>query len=1075
MSDSEHQEKHFESYVVSKLKAQGWKVGDTTKYDTEYALYPEDLIAWLEATQPEKWEKLQKDNKERALEVLMDRLGKALEKHGTVHSLRQGFAIAGCGQIDLSEAAPEDKRNADVLNRYAANILRVVPQLQYHPSRKLAIDLVFFINGLPVATVELKTDFTQSAEAAMEQYKTDRLPYDPKTKRHEPLLMFKRGAIVHFAMSDSEIQMTTKLNGENTFFLPFNQGCDGRAGNPARKDGEYPVAYFWERICQPDAWLRIFHSFVYVEKKSVKDIHGNWSKKETLIFPRYHQLDAVNAMIEDARRNGPGMSYLADHSAGSGKTSTIAWTAHDLVKLRRDNGEAIFSSVIIVTDRTVLDEQLRDTVKQIDHQFGVIAAIDRTKSSKSKSVQLSEALLAETPIIVVTIQTFPYAMEAIVTDKALKGKSFAVIIDEAHNSQTGTTAAKLQTALAMSGQGKMAALTVEELLAELQKSRAKPANISYFAFTGTPKHSTLMLFGRPADPESPVTKDNLPQPFHRYTMRQAIDERFIIDVLKGYVPYKTAFNLSKQIQDTKRVDGKAAKRALAQWMSLHPTNVTQKVQFIIEHFSKNVEHRLDGKAKAMVVTSSRAAAIRYKKGFDDYIAKHSEYSNIKSLVAFSGKMTGNQVMHTDDERVAGDTFLVDEEEVFTEENMNPGVGGQDLRTAFDTPEYRVMLVADKFQTGFDQPLLVAMYIDKKIANDVEIVQTFSRLNRMAPGKDEVFIIDFVNDPENVRRAFAMYDEGAQIEEAQDFNVVYEIKEQLDAHGLYANADLESFKVARFKTIRDITSSQNPQHKALYAATEGATRLYGQRMKMLREAIATWETAFEKAHNQGDKAGMQSADHHRQEYADQIKELQGFKSGLGRFCRTYAYIAQLIDFGDTELENFAAFAKLLQKRLSGETPETVDLKGLVLVGFDIKRKIDEVSDEDAPILKPVGPGGGSGKGDAPSYLNEIIERLNHLFGEATPLRDQAAFVNQITNIARESDVVVAQVENNTREQAMKGNLPGTVQSSVVRAMTSHQKLATLLLKSDKQAMSALTDIVYELIRDKHNIDLDDLSA
>ena len=1075
MSDTEHQEKHFESYVVSKLKAQGWKVGDTTKYDTEYALYPEDLIAWLEATQPEKWEKLQKDNKGRALEVLMDRLGKALEKHGTIHSLRQGFAIAGCGQIDLSEAAPEDKRNADVLKRYAANILRVVPQLQYHPSRKLAIDLVFFINGLPVATVELKTDFTQSAEAAMEQYKTDRLPYDPKTKRHEPLLTFKRGAIVHFAMSDSEIQMTTKLNGENTFFLPFNQGCDGRAGNPARKDGEYPVAYFWERICQPDAWLRIFHSFVYIEKKSVKDIHGNWSKKETLIFPRFHQLDAVNAMIDDARRNGPGMSYLADHSAGSGKTSTIAWTAHDLVKLRRDNGEAIFSSVIIVTDRTVLDEQLRDTVKQIDHQFGVIAAIDRTKSSKSKSVQLSEALLAETPIIVVTIQTFPYAMEAIVTDKALKGKNFAVIIDEAHNSQTGTTAAKLQTALAMSGQGKMAALTVEELLAELQKSRAKPANISYFAFTGTPKHSTLMLFGRPAYPDSPMTEDNLPQPFHRYTMRQAIDERFIIDVLKGYVPYKTAFNLSKQIQDTKRVGGKAAKRALAQWMSLHPTNVTQKVQFIIEHFSKNVEHRLDGKAKAMVVTSSRAAAIRYKKGFDDYIAKHSEYSNIKSLVAFSGKMTGKQVMHTDDERVAGDVFLVDEEEVFTEESMNPGVGGQDLRAAFDTPEYRVMLVADKFQTGFDQPLLVAMYIDKKIANDVEIVQTFSRLNRMAPGKDEVFIIDFVNDPENVRRAFAMYDEGAQIEEVQDFNVVYEIKEQLDAHGLYANADLESFKVARFKTIRDITSSLNPQHKALYAATEGATRLYGQRMKMLREAIATWETAFEKAHSQGDKAGMQSADHHRQEYADQIKELQGFKSGLGRFCRTYAYIAQLIDFGDTELENFAAFAKLLQKRLSGETPETVDLKGLVLVGFDIKRKIDEVSDEDAPILKPVGPGGGSGKGDAPSYLNEIIERLNHLFGEATPLRDQAAFVNQITNIARESDVVVAQVENNTREQAMKGNLPGTVQSSVVRAMTSHQKLATLLLKSDKQAMSALTDIVYELIRDKHNIDLDDLSA
>ena len=469
MSDTAHQEKHFENYVVSKLEAQGWKVGSTLHYDTERAVYADDLIAWIEATQPEKWEKLQKDNAGRAREVLMDRLAKALETHGTVQVLRQGISIAGCGHIDLSEAAPEDKRNADVLKRYAANILRVVPQLQYHPSRKLAIDLVLFINGIPVATVELKTDFTQSAEAAMDQYRTDRLPYDPKTKRREPLLTFKRGAVVHFAMSDSDIQMATKLDGDNTFFLPFNKGDRGHAGNPLgeiKADGtqEYPVAYFWEQVCKPDAWLRIFHSFVYVEKKDVVDLKGNWSKKETLIFPRFHQWSAVNDMIGDAKKNGAGMSYLADHSAGSGKTSTISWTAHDLVKLRRDNGDAIFSSVIIVTDRNVLDGQLQDAVKQIDHQFGVIAAIDRQKSSKSKSQQLADALLAGTPIIVVTIQTFPYAMEAIVTDKTLKGKNFAVIIDEAHNSQTGSTAAKLQTALAMSGQGKMSTLTVEELL-----------------------------------------------------------------------------------------------------------------------------------------------------------------------------------------------------------------------------------------------------------------------------------------------------------------------------------------------------------------------------------------------------------------------------------------------------------------------------------------------------------------------------------------------------------------------------------------------------------------------------------
>lgn len=1073
MSDTAHQEKHFEQYIITKLEAQGWLVGDTSYYDTERALYPSDLTTWLNTTQPEKWAKLIKANGDRTQEVLMDRLSKSLEKHGTIQLLRNGFEIAGCGHIDLSEAAPEDKRNQTVLKRYEANILRVVPQLQYHPSRKLAIDLVFFINGLPVSTVELKTDFTQSAEAAMDQYRTDRLPVDPKTKRREPLLTFKRGAIVHFAMSDSDIQMTTKLDGENTFFLPFNKGNNGHAGNPERKDGEYPVAYFWEAICQRDAWLRIFHSFVYVEKKDVVDLQGNWSKKETLIFPRFHQWVAVNKMVNDAKENGPGMQYLCEHSAGSGKTSTIAWTAHDLIKLRRDNGDAIFNSVIIVTDRKVLDSQLQDAVKQIDHQFGVIAAIDRQKSSKSKSKLLADALKANTPIIVVTIQTFPYAMEAIITEDSLKEKSFAVIIDEAHTSQTGTNATKLQASLSMGSKGNMAALTVEELLEQLQKSRVRPKNISHFAFTATPKHSTFMLFGRVPDPSQPASKENMPESFHRYPMRQAIEEGFILDVLRGYVPYRTAFNLSKQLEDTKRVSGRQAKRALGQWMNLHPTNVTQKVQFIIEHFSNNVAHRLNGKAKAMVVTSSRAAAVRYKKGFDSFIEKHQEYSGIRSLIAFSGKLTGKQVMHADDDRLAGDVFLVDENEEFSEITMNPDVAGQDLRLAFERPEYRVMLVADKFQTGFDQPKLVAMYIDKKIANDVEIVQTFSRLNRTAPGKDEVFIIDFANDPANVHRAFQMYDDGALIEEPQDLNVVYEIKETLDAQGLYELDDLEAFKKARFKTIRDIAQSQEPQHKALYAATERPTRAFNESLKTLRESVNTWEAAFEKAHKKGDEAGQKTAEHHRKEAADQIAALMVFKRGLGRFCRTYSYIAQLIDFGDPELENFAAFAKLLQKRLNGETPETVDLNGLLLSGFDIKPRDEEIPEEEVTTLKPIGPGGQIKGGDQPNYLKEIIDKLNSLFGEATPLRDQVVLVNHVVSITRENDIVMAQVENNTREQVMKGNLPGAVEQAVVRALTSHQKLATLLLKADKQSMSAFTNIVYELVRDQRLLDMEDI--
>lgn len=1071
MKAAAHHEKNFEDYIVAQLQKQGWLVGDTTSYDTERALYPDDIVAWLEATQPDKWAKLCKDYPKNPGGALMDRLATVLVNDGTVHALRRGFAIAGCGHVDLSEAAPEDQRNADVLKRYRANILRVVPQLKYHPAREFAIDLVFFINGLPVATVEVKTDFTQSAASAIDQYKTDRLPVDTKTKRREPLLTFRRGAVVHFAMSDSDIQMATKLDGENTVFLPFNQGDEGHAGNPVRKDGEYPVAYFWEHVCQRDAWLRIFHSFVYFEKKDVVDLKGNWSKRETLIFPRFHQWDAVNRMITDAKANGPGMQYLCEHSAGSGKTSTIAWTAHDLIKLRQDNGSAIFDSVIIVTDRTVLDGQLQDAVKQIDHQFGVIAAIDRQKSSKSKSAQLAEALIASTPIIIVTIQTFPYAMEAIVTDKSLRDKHFAVIIDEAHASQTGTNANKLQAALSMTGKGSMASLSIEELLERLQKSRARPKNISHFAFTATPKHSTFMLFGRPPEGGKP-SKDNLPQAFHRYPMRQAIEEGFILDVLRGYTPYQTAFNLAKQVEDRKRVSGRAAKRALAQWMSLHPTNVTQKVQFIIEHFSRNIACLLDGKAKAMVVTSSRAAAVRYKTGFDRYVAKHPEHAGIRSLVAFSGKLSGKQVMHADDARLAGDVFVVDEHAEFTEITMNPDLIGNDLRVAFDRPEYRVMLVADKFQTGFDQPKLVAMYVDKKIANDVEIVQTFSRLNRTAPGKDETFIIDFVNDPANVRRAFAMYDDGANLEDVQDLNVIYEIKQLLDRQSLYEPDDLERFKQARFKTIRDITKAQEPQHKALYAATEPPTRLFNQRLKMLRDAVTTWESAYEKAHVHGNEAGMKSADHQRKDYAEQIAGLMGFKSGLGRFCRTYAYVAQLIDFGDPDLENYAAFAKLLQKRLDGVPPDSIDLEGLVLSGFDIKASTPQTSDEDErPVLKPVGPGAERERHDDPGYLKEIIERLNHLFGDATPLRDQATFVNHITSIAEESDVVMAQVENNSREQALKGNLPGAVQQGVVRALTSHQKLATQVLKADRQAMSALTDLIYELIRDHRRIDLD----
>ncbi|MEP4844923.1 type I restriction endonuclease, partial [Roseibium sp.] len=412
-----HHEINLEAYVTKKLVENGWLEGKPENYDRHLALYPEDVAEWVKASQPEKWDKLYSINGEETTNVLLNRLDKELKSKngGTINVIRHGFSIAGAGRIDMSQCAPEDKNNEILIEKYKANRLRVVRQVKYNPTREWSIDIVLFINGIPTATLELKTDFTQSIEDAIAQYKEDRVPeYKLGSKKvQEPLLTFKRGAVVHFAMSDSQIAMTTELKGENTYFLPFNKGNNGHAGNAPREDGEYPVAYFWEEVCTWDSWLRIFHSFVYVETKEKVDKHGKPYKAETLIFPRYHQFEAVNKMIQDVKKNGPGSQYLNEHSAGSGKTSTIAWTAHDLIKIRHDDGTPYFNSVIIVTDRNVLDAQLQDAVQQLDHQFGVIEAIDAQQFGDSKSKRLAQALKEGVPIIVVTIQTFPFAMEAI--------------------------------------------------------------------------------------------------------------------------------------------------------------------------------------------------------------------------------------------------------------------------------------------------------------------------------------------------------------------------------------------------------------------------------------------------------------------------------------------------------------------------------------------------------------------------------------------------------------------------------------------------------------------------------------
>ncbi|QIK80568.1 type I restriction endonuclease subunit R [Lysobacter sp. HDW10] len=1078
-NDTAHRERYFEEYIVKQLSARGWRVGEASSYDQNHALYSEDLVEWVQTTQPKRWEKLIASNGDRASATLMNRLAQALERESTVNVLRYGIKIAGAGEIVLSEGQPEDNRDPSAWERYNANILRVVPQLMYRPGSKLAIDLVFFINGIPVATVEVKTDFTQSASAAVEQYKNDRLPLDATTRRREPLLTFKRGAVVHFAMSDSDIQMCTRLDGADSYFLPFNMGRNGRGGNPIREDGEYPVAYFWEQVCQRDNWLRIFHSFVYTEKKDVVDLSGNHHLKETQIFPRYHQWDAVTKMIADAKANGPGMTYLCEHSAGSGKTSTIAWTAHDLIRLRTsDKGEPYFHSVIVVTDRTVLDKQLQDAVQQIDHQRDLIAAIGEKDTGKSKSAELADAMERGTPIIVVTLQTFPFAMEQVLTNGKLKDRNFAVIIDEAHTSQTGSAASKLQATLALRDAREMEGLTVEELLEKIQQSRVRPKNVSYFAFTATPKHATLTLFGRPADPTRPASKDNLPESFHKYPMRQAIDEEFIRDVLDGYLPYKTAFNLAEPAKDGKRVAPKSAKRALAKWLNLHATNVTQKVEFIVEHFAANVAPLLGGTAKAMIVTSSRASAVRYKKAFDAYIAANPKHKAFYALVAFSGSLSGKDVVHASDEQLKNDPFSAQEDEQFTEASMNPREYGSDLRTVFDRPEFRVMIVANKFQTGFDQPKLCAMYLDKKIANPVEIVQTLSRLNRFSPGKDSTFIIDFVNEPQAILDAFAKYDAGARIVDVQDPNVIYDLQADLDRARIYTREEVAAYAKVRYKSAAAYAAGEQAQHRDLYAATSTPTERFNDRLNVERNGILAAESAYEATKALGNEAGMKQADANRASHAEALQVLIDVKSGLTRFSSLYTYISQTIDLGDPELEAFASFAKLLSKRLNGVPPEQVDISALTLTGFDLKPQDyspdGDPPEEEAIILNPIGASG-SGQVPLPVYLRQVIARLNSIFGETTPLSDKVAFVNHVADIVREDTNTVAQVANNPREVALTGNIKGAVQSAVVRAMQAHLAQAEHVMKSDQQAMDPLVAFIYDMVKSGQNLDLSGMAG
>ena len=1038
MADS--REARFQQDIIEAMTAHGWKTGPASGFERASALYTEDLLGYVREAWPERWEKFCKANPQAPEQVFVQKVVRELERAGTLEVLRHGFKVPGV-KFDLCSFQPDHGMNPVSLARYRANRLRVVPEVSYSPHAREGqynprLDLVLFVNGIPTATLELKSQFKQTVENAKRQYRQDRPIKDPVSRKPEPLLTFKRGALVHFAVSQDEVAMTTKLAGKDTYFLPFNRGTEeGGAGNPPAPDeASYATGYLWEEVFAPDAWLKVLGRFLHLEKKTSEDFHGRRTTKETLIFPRYHQWEVVNRLVQTTLAEGPGQRYLVQHSAGSGKSNSIAWAAHQLANLYAEDGKKLFNSVIVVTDRTVLDSQLQDTIYQFEHAHGVVRPITRDIGNQSKSEQLAEALASNTRIIIVTIQTFPALFDALDKRPQLAEGNYAVIADEAHSSQTGSSASKLKALLAAAGEtaeGDEDEISAEMMLDAAVASRRPSERISYYAFTATPKAKTLELFGRAPDPDLPPSADNKPEPFHLYSMRQAIEEGFILDVLRNYVTYSTAWKLAHSDGEEQEVDSKKASRTLAKWVRLHPYNIAQRVEVIVEHYRDNVRHLLDGQAKAMVVTASRQEAVRYQLAMRRYIEERG-YADVHPMVAFSGSVPPDEE--------------IPEEVTETSQLLNPGLKGRDLAEAFDTDDYNVMIAANKYQTGFDQPKLCAMYVDKKL-RDVDCVQTLSRLNRLFPGK-QTFILDFYNDEQEILDAFAPYYRKAELSDVSDPNVVYDLQRTLDASGIYHWSEVEAFAKAFF-------DPKAPASSLSYYCRPAQDR-FKQRYRLTLEQLQTWKEARQIAEQNGDDKGLKRAEQELKEAGTTRDELDLFRKNLQSFVRTYEFLSQIVTFDDPELEQLCVFARHLHPLLRTDRlleEESIDVSELELTHYRLtKREEKRLRLEEAEGdygLTPVSEVG-SGKPHDPEKqrLAEIIDRLNDLYGAEVSDDDKLHFANGIADRIERDEAVMAQVRNHSEGQVMHGLFPKRVTEAVLDAMSDHEKLSMPLLEDEE---------------------------
>lgn len=935
-------ENTFETALVQSLTEQGgYSEGNAPDYSPELGMFKYEVIKFLQESQPKRWEKISAIHGADADNRVIQRLYKELDLRGSLDVLRNGFVDYGV-RFQMAFFQPASGLNPDAVDLYNKNNLKVYRQIYYSTKNKNSVDVLLSLNGIPVATLELKNQFTgQNVGNALKQYSTTR-------DHREILFAFKKRCLVHFAVDQDEVFMTTKLDGSKTYWLPFNKGANNGKGNPQNPNG-YRTAYLWENILQKDSWMEIIQRFVHLQTEEI-EVEGKIYKKEKLIFPRYHQLDAVREISKKVLEVGTGKNYLIQHSAGSGKSNSIAWLAYRLSSLHNATDERIFDSVIVVTDRKVLDQQLQNTIYQFEHKTGVVQKIDKDSS------QLASALGYGTNIIITTLQKFPFVVDKV---GELPERKYAVIIDEAHSSQGGEASKKLKEVLASKSLEDAAKDDLEEdytgddfVREQIERSaasRGQQPNISFFAFTATPKYKTLQVFGD-------KDENGKPKPFHLYSMRQAIEEGFILDVLQNYTTYELYFKLTKAIEEDPNLNKKKAAKAIGKFVSLHPHNLAQKTEIIMEHFRDIVSKKIGGKAKAMLVCGSRLHAKRYFEEFGRYIKKKGYENEIKILVAFSGKVV-------DDNAPDG----VSEPEM-------TGYSEKELPTIFERDEYKILIVADKYQTGFDQPLLHTMYVDKKLSG-VKAVQTLSRLNRMHPGKEDTFVLDFANDRQTILDSFQPYYEVTSVTEETDINHLYDLKARLDEFQVYWTQEIEAFANVYFDPK---TKLNNPkQQKHLYAFTDPAVDRF--------KAIAEEEKQDE------------------------------FKKGLRTWTNLYAFLSQIMPFIDSEFEKFYAYAKLLQTRLpKRELSESLHLDDEVALEYYRLQKIKEGSIElqkgEEGELSGTTEAGLKRAKDEEALLSEIINVLNDRFGTEFEEADKL-FFDQIEAELMEDETLQTQARVN----------------------------------------------------------------